>query len=529
MRIGVDVGGTNTDAVLMDGSAIRAVAKTVTTTCIGNGIRTAVTEVLRLAEAPPPQVRFIAVGTTHLVNALIERRHLGPVGIVRICLPTGAAVPPLSGWPADLVDSIRASVHMVRGGYQFDGSPLAPLDETAIVAAAKKFRRLGIKRVAISCVFSPVKPDMEERAAAIVLDQIPDASVTLSGRLGHLGLLERENAAVLNASLVELAADFYSSLQSSLRQTGIQAPIYIVQNNGTLLDVQRAKRNPVLTFASGPTNSIRGAGYLSGVADAIVVDVGGTTTDIGALAKGFPRESSGIQRIAGVRTNFRMPDVVTIGIGGGSVVSHNDSGGEVAVGPLSVGARLSQESLVFGGDRVTATDIAVAAELACIGEPRNVRNLPAQLVTAALRCIHNAVEDAIDSIRAGPDVLPIVIVGGGSILLRTERSAVPQAIVPEHAAVANAVGAALGDVSGEAEMVVDYRVRRREEAIAEAIASARARAEELGANDSDVRVLEVLEVPLAYLPGETVRLRVRAVGPIPAASSRPAVTENPTP
>jgi len=135
---------------------------------------------------------------------------------------------------------------------------------------------------------------------------------------------------------------------------GIVAPLYLTQNDGTLMSADFAEMYPVLTFASGPTNSMRGAAFLSGLKDAMVVDIGGTTSDIGALTHGFPREASVAVDIGGVRTNFRMPDVFSFGLGGGSIVRQD----LLRIGPQSVGYRLTKEALVFGGDTLTTTDIA---------------------------------------------------------------------------------------------------------------------------------------------------------------------------
>src|SRR5205823_12520761 len=132
----------------------------------------------------------------------------------------------------------------------------------------------------------------------------------------------------------------------------IRPPLYITQNDGTVLPAEQARQFPVYSFASGPTNSMRGAAFLSKRDDAIVVDVGGTTTDIGALRHGFPREANNVVEIGGVRTLFRMPDLLSIGLGGGSLVARS----ALSVGPRSVGYRLVEEGLVFGGSELTATD-----------------------------------------------------------------------------------------------------------------------------------------------------------------------------
>ena len=134
--------------------------------------------------------------------------------------------------------------------------------------------------------------------------------------MGAIALLERENATVLNAAILKIADSAYGSFQDILKKQGIKAELFITQNDGALMGVDYARKYPVSTIASGPTNSLRGAAFLSGLDDAIVVDVGGTTTDGGILKSGFPRESTMAVEIGGVRTNFRMPDLISIGLGG---------------------------------------------------------------------------------------------------------------------------------------------------------------------------------------------------------------------
>src|SRR6185312_809520 len=204
----------------------------------------------------------------------------------------------------------------------------------------------------------------EIEAAAILRGECPDVAVTMSHQLGRIGLLERENATLLNAALVGLARKTTRAFTDALAASGITAPLYLTQNDGTVMLASVAEAFPVYGFASGPTNSMRGAAFLSKLTDALVIDVGGTTTDIGSLRHGFPREANNAVEIGGVRTLFRMPDLLSIGLGGGSLVSD----APLAVGPVSVGYRLTQDALVFGGSQLTATDIAVAAELLDIGD-----------------------------------------------------------------------------------------------------------------------------------------------------------------
>ena len=154
-----------------------------------------------------------------------------------------------------------------------------------------------------------------------------------------------------NACLGDVAVATVMGIENALELLGIHASLFMSQNDGTLMDTEFASQFPVLTVSSGPTNSMRGAAYLSGVSDGIVVDIGGTSTDVGALVKGFPRESAVAVNLAGVRTNFRTPDMVSIALGGGTVVEREPW----RIGPESVGYRLTDEAMVFGGETLTTT------------------------------------------------------------------------------------------------------------------------------------------------------------------------------
>src|SRR5207249_9309071 len=129
--------------------------------------------------------------------------------------------------------------------------------------------------------------------------------------------------------------------RAALAAHHLQPNRFFAQNDGTLMGLDHALRYPVLTIGSGPANSVRGAAFLTGSSDSLVIDVGGTSTDVGVLVNGFPRESSQGVEIGGIRTNFRMPDLVTIALGGGTVVSGAPNSPDgIRIGPRSVGYRL---------------------------------------------------------------------------------------------------------------------------------------------------------------------------------------------
>ncbi len=508
LRIGIDVGGTNTDAVLMDDLTVVSKIKTPTTEDVTSGITTALKHVLETSGTATSAVAAVMIGTTHFTNAVVERRRLTKTATIRLGLPATAALPPMIDWPDDLREVIDGSVHLVHGGYEFDGREISKFDADEIRGVAEKIAANGVSAVAISSVFSPVNPDMEERAAEIVNNVIPGAEITRSAEIGRIGLLERENAAILNSCLRSLAAETVTAFRRAIAEMGITAPLYLTQNDGTLMSADFAEQYPVLTFASGPTNSMRGAAFLSGLKDAMVVDVGGTTSDVGALTHGFPREASVAVDIGGVRTNFRMPDVYSFGLGGGTIVQPDP----LKIGPQSVGFRITQKALVFGGDILTTTDIAVAAGIADIGDASLVKHLDSKLVKAALQRIHEMSETAVDRMKTSSDPVPVIVVGGGSILIHKTLSGASEMIKPDHFEAANAVGAAIAQISGEVDRVYSLSGMSRDQALAHAKGEASDKAAEAGADPDSIQIVDVEDVPLAYLPGNATRVRVKAVG-----------------
>lgn len=508
-RIGVDVGGTNTDAVVMEGRGIRSVVKVPTTADVTSGLMEALRLVLDRAALAPEAIGLVVIGTTHFTNAVIERRHLTATASVRLCLPAGQSLLPMVDWPADLRAAIGEHAYLTAGGVEFDGSPIRPIDRSDLERIGADIRSRGIRAIAISGIFSPVRDDFEREAGAILQAAVPDASITLSSSLGQLGLLERESATILNGALQALAKKTVSSLRDGVARCGIRCPLFLSQNDGTLMDAATAERFPVLTFASGPTNSMRGAAFLSGQTEAIVLDIGGTTTDVGLLHKGFPRQATAAVDVGGVRTNFRMPDVFSIGLGGGSIVTDDEPWPHV--GPRSVGYRVTEQALVFGGDVLTATDIAVAAGRAHIGDAGRVAGLDRALVARCGEVIERRLADAVDRSRLSPDPIPVIAVGGGSILMPA-RLAGLDVIRPEHFAAANAIGAAIAQVSGEVDRIYSLENLSREAALTNAEQEARQRAVAAGAVQATIVVTEREDVPLAYLRGNATRVRVKVVG-----------------
>ncbi|HET8527217.1 MAG TPA: hydantoinase/oxoprolinase family protein, partial [Actinomycetota bacterium] len=491
----------NTDAVVLDADdRLLAKAKVPTTPDVTSGIEAAFGEVVERVDRS--RITHAMFGTTHATNAVLQRKGLRRVGVLRLGGPATKAIRPLFGWPQDLRAVISAGELIVDGGIEFDGRELSPLDHDAIARFAADVAGRA-DAIAITSVFAPVSDEHELAAEQIVRKELGDVPISLSSLIGSLGVLERENATVLNAALTDVAHGVAGAIDGALERHGLRPLTYFAQNDGTLMDLEFANRFPVLTIGSGPANSIRGAAYLTGRSDAIVVDVGGTSTDVGVLVRGFPRESSLGVEIGGIRTNFRMADLVTIALGGGTIVT------EDALGPESVGYRITEEALVFGGTTPTLTDAGTAeGRFPFDRTPLAGHEL---ILATAIDRSDRALADAIDRVKTSRDPVPLVAVGGGAPLVPDDLPGSSVVLRPDHSDVANAIGAAIASVSGEVDRVFHGG---REAAVAEASREAIERAVAAGAARDGTEVVEIEEVPLAYLTDPAVRIRVKAGGPL---------------
>lgn len=506
IRVGVDVGGTNTDAVVMEEKKFLGGAKSPTTTDILTGVENAIKSALKEANTSSNSVDVLIIGTTHFVNALIQRKKLTSTGLIRMCLPSGSSILPFTDWPKSLVNGMKGSYKLIKGGYEMTGSEISQLDHEELINAAKELVDLGCNQIAISSVFATVRGDMEEEALEVLAEAIPTLSVTLSKSIGGMGLLERENAAIINASLKPLAEEVVDSFKLLQKSLSLSCPMFFTRNDGTLIEAKEVVELPVLTFACGPTNSMRGAAFLSGLKDALVVDVGGTTTDVGEVKDGFPRLAGTSVMVADVRTNFAMPDVISIGLGGGSIIGLKDP---LTIGPVSVGHELLQKSKVFGGDTLTATDLAVASGRCQVGNnaPPSISSLD-----KLIEILDKMVSEQVARARTSNKAIPVIAVGGGSVMMPSKIDGL-EVVTPKHNDLANAVGAAIAQVSGQVSRVVLLSDEvDRDSAIKEVTAEATSLAIKRHADPKSISVLTLSDMPLSYLPGNNLLINVTVVG-----------------
>lgn len=511
LRLGVDVGGTNTDAVIVDEAGeVLASQKVPTTRDPMDGIRAAMSAVL--PQVDKGAIAQVMLGTTHPANAIIQRQGLDRIGLLRTAAPSSYAVRPGAAWPPELAQAILGPTAIIHGGHEYDGREIATLDEDAVRRFAGECAG-QVRAIAVAAPFSPASYAHEDRAAEILAEELGDAvAVTVSHEIGSLGLLEREDAAALNAALLSVSRAVVDGLSQALADNGLTVASYLTQNDGTLMTAEQAMRYPVLTLASGPTNSMRGASALAGLADAIVIDVGGTSTDVGILVDGFPRESMHAVEVGGVRTNFRMPDLISIGLGGGTIVH-----GVGQVGPDSVGYRVVDEALVMGGDVPTLSDVSVrAGRLSGFGDPALTSRLDGAAADAALAWVDEQIQILADRMKASRQALPLIAVGGGSHLVPDKVPGTSEVIKPNHFAVANAYGAAIAEASGEVDRVYRYDDSSREECLEDAKDLAIEAAKRAGSDPEQTRITTIMEIPMTYVPGGGCRVQVKAAGPLAA-------------
>ncbi|KAF8957579.1 DUF917-domain-containing protein [Flammula alnicola] len=576
----LSLSGTNTDGVIIDITktndpstrGVVASFKHATTPDITTGIELAVKKVLEASGVDPGSERILGltIGTTHFINAVVQldSARLAKVAVIRLAAPYTTECPSFIDFPQDLKDILNGHTAIIHGGLQIDGRTINDVQETEVLEQAKIIREKGLKNVVLVGIYSPldVEGKHEYKARDILRRELGDGvNIICSCDVGHVGFVERENASILNASIMSFAQRTIRGYRRAMKRLGLSCPLYLTQNDGTLTTAARAARLPIKTFSSGATNSMRGASYLAGVdlknshidgsdgfnggaerkrsQSMIVVDVGGTTTDVGVLLpSGFPRQAAAFIEVAGVRTNFAMPDVHSIGLGGGSRVRVLENG-RVTVGPDSVGHHLTRDSIVFGGSQLTATDItahagANASAVAggtTIGDPSRVAHVSDDVVDKAKKSIQRLLETVVDRMKTSPEDCDLLLVGGGSIIAPATLKGVKSIIIPKYHEVANAVGAAIASVSGEVDTIEILHGKSLSEALERIKRQAVEGAVQMGADPETARVVDVTVLPIQYVTNQATRIIVRAVGELGQGQERAVLADlepiihNPTP
>ena len=508
--IGMDIGGTNTDAVLVDEqNKIVWSVKTTTTEDISLGFEAALNNLIERASISPEQIQGVFLGTTHATNAILQKRDLFRVGVIRIAGQRPETLPVAFAWPEELKNAVIGGAETISGGLECHGDTLTDLCKDEIRKAIESLLEKEVDSIAIIGVFSPLNGYQEQ----VVSDWIKeiagsDFPISLSHEIGGIGFIERENSTILNAALKRVMQKGFYSLQAACTALKLTCPLMITQNDGSLIEIQRAIDYPVLTISAGPTNSFIGGAKLAGLENTIVVDIGGTSTDIGLVRKGFPIRSLNKSNIGGVSLNFSVPDVLSIALGGGSTVCFDID--QPIIGPNSVAKELTSRALCFGGDKLTLTDIAL-----CMG------NLEIKESNPDLVCLGlDSAKVVFKKIKAQLDVLianiqgenkdiPVVFVGGGSALLPSSYFQEGYQM-PSFFNVANAYGAALSEISGTIDTVVS--LQNREEILNQLYEKAKKKAIDQGARPETLRLIDQQIIPYSYVPNQMARVVIRYSG-----------------
>mgnify|MGYP002381938021 CR=1 FL=1 len=336
LLLGIDTGGTFTDAVLYDEAARTVVASAKSPTThddLSIGVVGAISAVLRRSCVDPSVVDLVSLSTTLATNALVEGRG-GRVGAVVI------------GFDADVLGRAGLDaalggdpVLLVTGGHDAHGGEVARFDPTALGAAlAASGWAERVEGVAVVSQFSVRNPS-HEIAAMRVVREVTGLPVTCSHLLSAgLNGPKRLVTAILNARLTGLIAALVGTVERSMAALGVEAPLMVVRGDGSLVSAAFVRERPIETILSGPAASIVGAAHLTGLSDAVVSDIGGTTTDIAILRDGTPRISDEGAKVGGHATMVRAVAMHTHGLGGDSEVRHDDRavGCRLVLGPRRV-------------------------------------------------------------------------------------------------------------------------------------------------------------------------------------------------
>jgi len=324
LGLGIDTGGTFTDAAVVDMASQEVLSKAKSPTTyhdLSIGLMASVDQALRSERFERSEIRMVGLSTTLATNSLLQGKG-GSVGLI------GIGWEPSEGWE---LGAKRA--RFIKGGHDMRGRPLHPLDEVEAVDAIRE-ASVDMDAMVVSSIFGVANPVHEETVRRMIKEAVGLPVVAGHDLTMELGILERTVTAILNARLLPIVNDFLVSVERALYGKGISAPIMVFKGDGTLMNLSCAKERPVETILSGPAASLMGGLALAKEKNCIVLDIGGTSTDIAFLDSGFPRLSKEGATVGNWRTRVRAIDIWTASLGGDSRIDFSD--GRMTFGPERV-------------------------------------------------------------------------------------------------------------------------------------------------------------------------------------------------
>jgi N-methylhydantoinase A/oxoprolinase/acetone carboxylase beta subunit len=324
LGLGIDTGGTFTDAAVVDMGSKQVLSKAKSPTTyhdLSIGLMAAVDHALEGEGFERSEIRLVGLSTTLATNSLLQGKG-GSVGLIGI------------GWePAEGWDLGAKRARFIKGGHDMRGRPLQPLNESEAMEAVRE-ASIDMDAMVVSSFFGVVNPVHEETVRRMIKETVGIPVVAGHDLTMELGILERTVTAVLNARLLPIVNQFLGSVERALLGKGISAPIMVFKGDGTLMNLSSARERPVETILSGPAASLMGGLALAKQENCIVLDIGGTSTDIAFLDAGFPRMSKEGATVGNWRTMVRAIDIWTASLGGDSRIDF--AAGRMTFGPERV-------------------------------------------------------------------------------------------------------------------------------------------------------------------------------------------------
>ncbi len=483
LMIGVESSPEGTHAVLLDGERIVATASHMQPSADPGLIAAVLLDLV--SQAPEAaQARGVAIATGRFDVAVQDRVALARIACVRLQATAEDVVPALSGWPPELLGAVGGVTRVLRGGCGYDGTPLGAPTTDELDALALNLLAQQVEAIAVTAEFAPVDPSAEMDLGTGLAARLPGVPVALSHSLGSIGLIERENATALNAALLPLAARLTAELEHEVSQVlpGVRA--YLVRLDGTLMELPFAHRFPVFTLGCLEASRLRGLARLAGQRDCLVAGLRAGRRWLNVVRGGEPGASARGQVIAGVPTCLAGLDIVHVEAGelgwrlAGQMMGWLQASWVAAHSDDDLPAAAPEQAALAGAVGAASTRIAGLVDR--IGPGR----------AGHRTADHQSAWDASGAGGAGTG-------GAGSGGAGTD----------------GARGGGPGSVSSVADGAGGARASRTASEPDRRLATERAIL--AGALEGTIEITAVEEVPLAYVPGDLVRLRVVATGELP--------------
>lgn len=454
MYIGIDVGGTYTDGVILENYKLLKYTKALTGQDVGLSIRTVLTELLSGLDSA--RIERLVLSTTLITN-LLARKQTEAAGL--LLLP-GPGVNPRSL-------KFAAPAVILSGAVDYRGRIIEPVNPAEVDAAVRKLLDQGIRHIGVACKFSQRNPALEQEIVQSLGQKYPQINVLASHEVhGLLNWVRRANGTVYQMLVSREYQAFLAKIEETLQQLNIKCPVYILKADGGTLPLQVSAKYPLESIYSGPAASVLGALAAGGPhLTAVMLDIGGTTTDLGLIINGVPLLAGKGAEINGHPISCRSLAVSSLSLGGDTAVS-------VKNGQVSLGEK-SGPALCLGGPQLTITDILVSLGLSAIGNKDAAKEgvfalarlqdlSPEQLTEEALEIFLQAIEIRLEEMYRRWEEEPayrvwqllnqryarprtLVCIGGPAQalgqLLRQKKGW--DMLIPEFSPVANAIGAAL--------------------------------------------------------------------------------------